>query len=159
MTKIMAVLLASLLLISCESGTVNEDLYQYKGSFVGDNGAVGNITRQLPIPDGEQMNGLELQTTEEPYGIILNYKEAELSEDMDTDYHELAIYNASIILSLVKNADWVQFNFLEKELTVTRESLEKWYGIDLREFSSQDEISKFIQEYLQNEEQVKRFFD
>ena len=161
MKKILVVLMAFLFLNGCDSGTMTEkeDLFQYKDSYVGDNGAVGNITRELPMPNGEQMNGLELKTTDEPYGIIINYEEADISEYEVTNYNELALYNASIILSLVKNADWVQFNFLEKEMTVTREELENWYGKDLRDFASEDELSAFIQEYLQDEEQVNAFFE
>ena len=98
-----------LVLNGCNPTKVNEDkdIFQFKDSYVGDAGAVGNITRRLPNPNGEQFNGLELKTTEEPYGIIMNYINVEKSKDIETNYRELALYNATFILALVKNADWV----------------------------------------------------
>ncbi|WP_299742659.1 DUF4825 domain-containing protein [uncultured Rossellomorea sp.] len=68
-------ILSLLFLSGCHSSPVQEEkgLFQYKASYVGDNGAVGQITRRLPNPDGEHISGLEVQTKKEPYGITLNY--------------------------------------------------------------------------------------
>ncbi|MBK5480959.1 hypothetical protein JFV29_03270 [Peribacillus sp. TH16] len=41
-------LLILLFLNGCNSNNVNEDIFQFKDSYVGDNGAVGNIVMQLP---------------------------------------------------------------------------------------------------------------
>lgn len=154
-------LLVFLFLSGCNSnsnGVVNEDLFQYKDSYVGDNSAVGNIAKQLPSPTGEQISELELKTTEPPYGIVLNYVPAETTDQIAADYKELALYNATFIFALVKNADWVDFKFVEKEYRVTRESLESWYGKDLSEFKSEDELSKFTQKYFEDENKVNDFF-
>jgi len=68
-------LLILLFLNGCNSNDANEDLFEFKGSFVGDNNAVGSIVNQLP--SGEYLHGFELKTKEEPYGIILNYEDIE----------------------------------------------------------------------------------
>ncbi|MBE4909866.1 DUF4825 domain-containing protein [Bacillus luteolus] len=153
-------LLMLLLLNGCNSIEVidGENLFEFKDSYVGDAGAVGNITRQLPKPSGEQISGMELQTSEEPYGIILNYIAVEHSEDIETNYSELAIYNATIILSLVKNADWVNFNFINQEFEVRREDLQKFYGKDIREFNTEEELRMFMQKKLEDENKVLQFF-
>ena len=144
---------------SSDVNNINEDIFKFKDSYVGDNGAVGNIIRLLPRPNGEVTSGLELQTKEEPFGIIVNYKNVEPTEKAEKNYEETALYNATFIFALVKNADWVQFNFVEQEYKVTREELQKWYGKDLSEFDNEDELSKFAQKYLKDENKVKQFFD
>lgn len=137
----------------------NEDIFEFKNSFVGDAGAVGNITMRLPKPTGEQVSGLELKTTEAPYGIILNYSPTEKSEDTETNYKELTLYNATFILSLVKNADWVQFNFVDQEMKVSREELQNFYGKDMREFNQEEDLRMFIQKNLEDERSVIDFFN
>jgi hypothetical protein len=161
MKKCMVCFLALSLLSGCNppSQTASEGLFQYKDSYTGDSGAVGSIARALSKPDGEQLKGLELQTTEEPYGIILNYSPAELTEESITDYRELSLYNAGILLALVKNADWVQFNYVEEELKVGREELENWLGTNLREFNSEEELRSFLQGHLEDEGKVRSFFE
>ncbi|TYS79724.1 DUF4825 domain-containing protein [Rossellomorea aquimaris] len=150
---------ALLPLYGCTSTPQKEEtIFQYKDSYVGDSGAVGNITRPLAEPEGENMGGLELKTTEEPYGIILNYSPDDSIENSELDYRELALYNASIILALVKNAEWVQFNFVEEEVKVSRDDLQDWFVKDLRDFSEEEELRSFIQEHLEDEEKVEQFF-
>lgn len=154
-------LLILVFLNGCKTNEAIEtkDIFQFKNSYVGDSGAVGNITRTLPNPNGEQLNGLELKTTEKPYGIILNYIKAENSEDVEVNYTESALYNATYILALVHNADWVKFNFVEQEFIVNREELQSFYGKNIREFNNQEELSMFIQEYLEDEIRVNQFFN
>lgn len=150
-----------LFLNGCHSSTVNEneDLFQFKNSYVGDNGAVGNITQRLPNPNGEHIKGLELKTTDKPYGIILNYTNVEKTEDIETNYRELVLYNTTFILALIKNADWVKFNFVEQEIELTREQLQNWYGKDVRQFNNEEELSNFIQEHLKDENKINQFFN
>lgn len=151
-------LLVLLFLNGCNPSNVNEDIFQFKDSYVGDNGAVGNITMRLPSPNGEHLNGLELKTTKEPYGIILNYKKADTPEEIEKNYKETAIYNATFIFALVKNADWVTFNFVDQEYRITREKLQKWYGKNLREFTNEEDLAKLTQEFLADEGKVSQFF-
>lgn len=153
--------LTSLFIVGCYSrdATNDKDLFDYKDSYVRDNNAVIHITTKLPSPSGERADGIELKTTEEPYGIIINYTPEQTAENTEKNYEATALYNATFIFALVKNADWIQFNFVEQEYTVTREKLQKLYGRDLREFSNEDELIEFAYQYLQDQEQVEQFFD
>ncbi|MBW9235660.1 DUF4825 domain-containing protein, partial [Leptospira santarosai] len=76
----------------------------------------------------------------------------------ETDYKELALYNATLILALVKNADWVKFNFVEQELKVNRQELQNWYGKDVRDFNNEEELNKFTHQYLEDKNKVNHFF-
>ncbi len=152
--KVIKSLLFSLVLLlflnGCNADSENQDLFQYKDSFVGDNSAVGNIVKQLQR--GEHLAGFELKTKEKPYGIILNYDWSE-SENINK---ETAIYNATFIFALVQNADWVTFNFDNQEYTITKKDLQEWYGKELSEFKTEDELRQLIEEFLKNTNKVNQ---
>ncbi|WP_306822067.1 DUF4825 domain-containing protein [Mesobacillus foraminis] len=141
-----------LFLNGCSSNSANEDLFQFKDSFVGDNSAVVNITNQLH--SGEHLDGVELKTKEKPYGIILNYD----MEKPEQEYKETAIYNATYLFALVQNADLITFHFENQEYKVTKEKLQSWYGTDLSEFTTEEELESFVQEQLEDENKVNQFF-
>lgn len=128
--------------------SIDEDIFQFKGSYVGDNSAIGNLTHKLP--NGDYLQGFELKTSEEPYGIILDYKDIE-AEELDKEYKETAIYNASFIFALVQNADWITFNFDGQEYKITKKALQEWYKKELNSYTSEKEMKKLIQKYLKNE--------
>ncbi|MFZ0443608.1 MAG: DUF4825 domain-containing protein [Bacillus sp. (in: firmicutes)] len=138
------------LLSGCNSNNrnINNDIFQYKGSFVGDNSAIGNIANQLP--EAEQLNDFELKTNEEPYGIILNYDWTESEQE----YKETVIYNGTFLFTLVQNVDWIIFNSEIDEYTITKENLQAWYGKELSEVQKEDELRELIQEYLDDENKV-----
>ncbi|MGW6302241.1 DUF4825 domain-containing protein [Peribacillus butanolivorans] len=148
-------LLILLFLNGCNSSNVNGDIFQFKDSYVGDNGAVGSIVMQLPY--SEYLNGFELKTKEDPYGIILNYKDLDAKET-EKNYKETAIYNATFIFTLVKNAKWVTFNFDDQEYKIKKEALESWYGKKLSEYTSEEDLTKLTQKYLEDESKVNQFF-
>lgn len=145
-------LLAMLFLSGCNSNDTNAngDIFQFKDSYVGDNSAVGNIANQLR--GGEHITGFELKTNEEPYGIILNYDWVESEQE----YKETVIDNATFLFTLVQNVDWVTFNFDIREYTITRETLQEWYGKDLSEFQDENELRELIEEYLKDENKVNQ---
>ena len=145
-------LLVLLLLSGCNSNdrNINNDIFQFKDSFVGDNSAVGNIVNQLP--GVEQLNGFELKTNEEPYGIILNYDWTESEQE----YKETVINNVTFLFTLVQNVDWITFNSNVGDYTITKEILHEWYEIELSEVQNEDELRDLIQEYLEDENKVNQ---
>ncbi|MGX2962093.1 DUF4825 domain-containing protein (plasmid) [Peribacillus sp. JNUCC 23] len=147
-------LLILLSLNGCNSSNVDEDIFQFKDSYVGDNSAVRSIVRQLPL--GEYFNGFELKTKEEPYGMILNYTNMD-AEEIEKNYKETAIYNATFIFTLVKNAKWITFNFDDQEYKITKEDLESWYGKKLSEYTSEEDLTKLTKKYLEDESKVNQF--
>ncbi|WP_058307691.1 DUF4825 domain-containing protein [Gracilibacillus massiliensis] len=155
MTKAIRFFFFSLLILlfvnGCNSNSANEDVFEFKGSYIGDNSAVGSIVKQLPY--GGNFKGFELKTNEEPYGMILDY-EGIVAEEIEKKYKETAIYNATFIFSLVQNGEWVTFNFEHQEYQLTKENLQSWYGKELNEYSSEAELRKLTQEYLEDENKV-----
>lgn len=149
-------LLLALFLNGCSSSNaVNEDIFQYKDSYVGDNSAVRNIVGQLQ--NAEHFEGFELKTKEKPYGMVLGYEDIKGTK-IDDVSKETVIYNATFIFALVKNAGWITFDFGNQTHTVTREELQDWYGKELGEFENAEDLRKFTEGYLDDEGKVGHFF-
>ncbi|MGD7043075.1 DUF4825 domain-containing protein [Jeotgalibacillus proteolyticus] len=149
-------LLIVLFLIGCNSNDRNTDVdvFQYKGSYVGDNSAVINSVIQLQ--GAEHFKGLELKTTDEPYGITVNYDWSE----SELDDKETAIHNASYLFTLIQNVDWIHFDFemVEEvyEYKMTRENLQEWYGIEFSEIDNEVKLRNVIQESLKDEKMINQ---
>lgn len=152
-------LLAMFFLSGCNSNTnnTNIDLFQYKGSYVGDNSAVVNSV--IHLQGSKHFSGLELKTKEKPYGIIVNYDwiESELNDK------KTAITNASYLFALIQNVDWLAFNFEMvdgiEEYKISRENLKAWYGIELSEIDNEDKLKEIIQESLEDDKKVHQFLN
>lgn len=147
--KIFIPLFIFLLLTGCSQNIdrTKEDLFQYKGSKVGNNSAVSNIANNLL--NGKKLASLELSTSKKPYGIILNYKNIAVA-DLESEYKLTALYNASFFFALVPNVEWITFRFDEVEYKVTKEELQNWYGEDLSQYDNEDELDSLVQNHLKN---------
>lgn len=146
-------LLIMLFVSGCSANNNNKDIFQYKGSYVGDNSAVGNITNQLR--SSEHLKGIELKTKEKPYGIILNYDWLA----SDGAYKETTIFNATFLFTLVQNADWISFNFGSQLYHLTRENLQEWYGKNLSKMNNEDELRTLLEHYLNDENRIDQLFE
>lgn len=146
----------SLLVISVTSGcntkTTEEDVFQYKNAYVGDNSAVINIVNNSMQSDN--FRGLELKTKETPYGIILNYDGSE-SEKNDK---RTVIYNATYLFALIQNVEWITFNFDYQEYKITKDTLIAWYGKDFSTLQSEGELKTLIQNNWDDEYRVNQLF-
>lgn len=105
-----------------------EKLLKYKGSYIGDNSAVGNISNYLLAND--KLKDFELKTYEKPYEITLKYKTFEDSktiistnETITLPFSDVMIKNSMILFSLIKNVDVINLE-IEDELTITYKKAE-----------------------------------
>ena len=135
------------MLTGCSASSTEEfDVFQYRGSYAGDNSAVVNTV--LHLQGADQFRGMELKTKEEPYGIIVNYDWS----DSTLDAKETTIHNASYLFALIQNVDWVTFRFEgvidTDQYTVTREQLQALYGIEWNEIKNANELKDLIESAL-----------
>ncbi|GAF11579.1 regulatory sensor-transducer, BlaR1/MecR1 family [Bacillus sp. JCM 19046] len=126
---------------------VSEDLYERKNAYVGDNSAVGLIMGELPIPEGQQTDGMRLYTTEEPYGVTIRYSTYTNSplnqlQVFQGEREQLVLYNATVMFMLIQNVDWIEFDFIDGPVEITREEVEDVYEMDVRNFSSMAEMEQ-----------------
>ena len=155
MKRLMMVLMLTLLaLVGCKQSNPMTELLNYKGSYIGDNAAVGHIIERLPAH--EYLDGFELQTSQEPYGITINYKnfdeatiELEDGSTSKVSLNEILQSNSMILLSLVTNAEIVSFNLENQEtITLDRATLSKNYGNTLDSISEDlSSLQNFIKSY------------
>ncbi len=145
--------LISHFLNGCNSTAVDKDIFEFKDTYVGDNSSVGNIVNQLP--NGELIKEFELKTKDEPYGIILSYEEMKL-EDKEK---ETVVYNSTFLFALVQNLDWISFNFNSQDYKITKEALQDWYGEELQNYTSEDELKELIELNIRNESKVNKLFN
>ena len=120
------------------------DFMQYKGSYVGDNSAVGNIISNLPI--SEYVSKFSLQTSNKPYGVTNYYK-----KNKNLDYknvNEILEKNAVVLLSLIGNADIIKFNIdnsIQAFYKYDRAELEQKYDKNLNDlFKDNNSIKIFL---------------
>lgn len=151
---IMFSMLILLGLVGCGKSTHMTELLNYKGSYVGDNAAVGNIIERLPAH--EYLESFELQTIQQPYEITINYKqfdeatvELEDGSTFKASLSETLKGNAMMILSLVKNADIVNFNVGNQDtIMFDRTILSNSYGNPLDSISEDaSSLQNFIESY------------
>lgn len=147
-------MLLSFVLVGCGKPTNMTELLNYKGSYVGDNSAVGHIIERLPAH--EYLDGFELQTSQEPYEVTINYKpfdeatvELEDGSTSKVGLNEILEGNSMLILSLVTNAEIVTFNIGDQEtITFDRTTLSDNYGNDLESISEDvSSLQNFIKTY------------
>lgn len=87
----------------------DNDLTQYQTDYIGDASKVSAIAQNLPYPEGFSYDSIELQTTEEPYELIIFLKKGENAEVEEDTFEECADLAFDLIGNLgiftLKDAD------------------------------------------------------
>ena len=82
-----------------------DDLYQLRTPYVGNNVAVANVVGSFQLDEVLGPYTIELQTSQEPYGIILH-----LEQDLSSGITERYLKEvSSLILALIDNAGYVAY--------------------------------------------------
>lgn len=145
--------LVFLFLTGCQpNNNEQKDIFKYQGSYVGDNSAVGNII--MGLPGGEYLEEFALKTGEEPYGITIKYNWM----PSEKFRRETAVNNATYLFALIRNADWVTYNFRNQEYKIAKEELQKWYGKDLSTYKNENGLKALIKEFTEDENKMNEFF-
>lgn len=130
------------LLVACSPAEKDTSVLRYKGSSVGDNSAVVNISREVTIL--EDIDHIELQTKKEPYGIEISYTNT--GENNNLNSIEKEVRQQSLYLYyLVDNVDYILFNFNNQSVHSEREM----YRDDLAAISQLEKVTeKAINDYI-----------
>lgn len=133
------------LVIGCSRLSEEFDWSDYKGTYVGNNSAVGSILNELPAH--EYLENFSLKTNQPPYEMTIRYKNFQQTE-VEIDREEESVVsaktalkgNAILLFALIENVDCIHFNLQNQEETsFNREELTEEFG-DL-ESIVQDESS------------------
>ena len=131
-----------------------EKLLKYKGSYIGDNSAVGNISNYLLA--SENLQGFELKTGEKPYAITLNYKNFEdyqiiisTNETITLPFSDIMIKNSMVLFSLIKNVDIINLKLDDgSTITYKKSELVDAYG---------KKYGKNLQKIIENKTSLENF--
>ena len=147
-------LLAVFLLSACNSTSNDSDegVFQYKETLIGNNSSVIHIIGQLW--NAEAFQQVALQTDSEPYGMTIAYED--VAED---EYEETVMHNASYLFALIDNAEWIVFDFGERQYEITRSVLEDWYDEELADVKTEDDLRGIVREKLNDEEEMSKLFE
>ena len=132
-----------------------EALLKSKNLYIGNHIADGKIIGLLTWPETDILNGIELQTTNEPYGLTIDIITDGDIEDFVNYYIGSSIYyrNALILLALIDNCGSVSYRFNDNQIaTFTREQVEKNIGYDVRIMTKNKEDFKRFLEYSEGAE-------
>ncbi len=91
---------------------------QYANTYIGDAPKVSSIINMLPY--AQYLNGIELHTATEPYGVTVNYSNISISE-------ENLDFNSIVLFSLIQNLDNIEYNINVEENEYTINSSRSKY--------------------------------
>ncbi|MBQ1274796.1 MAG: DUF4825 domain-containing protein [Cellulosilyticum sp.] len=143
-----------LVLVACGKSSSTTELLNYKDSYVGDNSAIGNIINLLPAH--EYLDGFELQTTQEPYTITINYKDfngmtikVDNGKTQKASLDQILQGNSMVIFSLIQNAEIIHFNIEGYDIvSFDRVTLSDNFGSNLDSISKDESsLQNFINSY------------
>lgn len=123
-----------------------KQLYENKIKYIGDASKTGEILNKLAkICDSDEYDGIELQTSDEPYGLIRKFK---ISSDK-AEVFELE-KQAAIILALIENAEYVEYCFSDWNVKYTISDINEKYNTDLKQCTDTQESFKKLYDILYN---------
>lgn len=147
-----AVLACAMLVSGCAAESASGDLFKYKNTKIGNASKLNAIVNELPGHD--QFEGLELQTDNEPYEMKVFY---ETAEGEFTD--EMMMHNATVQFVLIENADIITFVIDDDSHTVKREVLEDWYGQELKDIKTKEDLAELEKEKPANSGEISMIFE
>ncbi|WKY48700.1 DUF4825 domain-containing protein [Eubacteriaceae bacterium ES3] len=121
------------------------ELYSAKVESIGDNSAVKQLVDEIGLGNIKNYT-LELQTSQEPYGLIINVaqKDDSLTEE---DFSITAIQ----LLGLIKNLDYVQVNNGDQQFEMTTEEATSLINENVKNLSeSADKLESVLNKLTGN---------
>ena len=124
-----------------------EDIYSYNNALLGDAPKMRSLVSLIPFYDKDiNISTIELDTetsrTKE-MGIIVNIDN--LTSDEITEMNDV-IKHSKIFLSLVKNADFIQYNYISNEKNSSLQIPRMYFNEDLSVYTESYEIFKNFME-------------
>lgn len=144
MRSFIILLLSVLVFGGCSSKEVTDSVFGYKDSSIEDDNDVSNIIQQLK--NDEQIDSFELKTSENPYGIVVNY------DGMEDE--EAAVYYATYLFTLVTNVEWVSVHFNDAEITLTKNDLQSLYGKEFNTIKNEEDLEKLIHSHSEEWDEI-----
>ena len=133
------------------------ELYKLKGTYIGDNSKVGNIISFLDFPEELTLNGMELFTKEEPFGLQINFKADSAIQakyvSMSSDY--IWRSQSLILFSLIDNLDYIKYAIDNGDMNITISYINREVGDSL----TMSTLGYKTLEITKSKKRFKEFYD
>jgi hypothetical protein len=129
-------------------------LLEFRSRYMGDASNLGNLNANLPLGEIRrtfQFNPKTL-TAEINYQDALTGIEAEL-------FDRALVYNATANFVLIDNLETLILNFEQDSYTISRRTVESWYGVDLASMQNEARWAEKVQRPLSDRAYVRSFIE
>ena len=127
---------------------------RFKSMYMGDNSNFINLNAALPLQDIERTFVLHPDTLTAE--IFYRKKAALLDQDL---LKRALIYNSTANFTLIDNLEVLTIHFEGTTYTITREALDRWYGVRLSGLQDESVWGKEVQRHLQDPAYVDSFLN
>ena len=150
--KSFSLIILSVFFVGCSNSILTKDeeaikfLIKNDSTKIGNASAVGGIVRSLT--GNEYFKNMSLQTSNKPYGLVLNYGMS--NESNEGDYinywdqdkiKDIIVRNMTFLFILIDNVDSITINLeepIDLSFSIDRQEIEEVYGVDLKNYKLKD---------------------
>lgn len=129
-----------------------DNMLIYKTKYMGNNSNIININNNLPLSNIKKSFSIHPET----FAVEINY-DVKASSIEQKKFEQAIVYNATVNFALVGNLESLNLNFNDITYTISRSSLENWYGVNLSSFENIDKLKKRVQSKLSNKTYLDKF--
>lgn len=114
-----------------------DHIIKYENDFIGNNSNDGGLISALPLAE----YGYVFEIDSADKGLIIDYHTTDWYDNDDLYIEKSLLYNSISIFALIKNTEFIQYNFSGSSYKVTRAAIEKKYP-NYTEIISNGKINK-----------------
>ncbi|KGR79319.1 DUF4825 domain-containing protein [Ureibacillus manganicus] len=124
------------------------EIFKLKGAYIGDASSVGQISKYGLGDQSTYGNGIQLYTSNEPYGMrIFLLKKMDPTTDVETIFT-----TASYLFTLIRNIEFVEFEYEDQVYSIYKSDLEMTFGLNYYSYEDEELLRSFISDILSNEQ-------
>lgn len=119
-----------------------ENVVQYESLSMGDASNSNNLMDDLPL--NQYKKNIELDA--EDLTLFVNYEID--TESLGKTAQQSVVYNTTASFALIENLEEMVIAFTDKTYTISRDRVEKWFGMTLVDFSDPEVFEEKVQQPL-----------
>lgn len=119
-----------------------ENVIKYESMYMGDASNINNLLNDLPL--NEYKESIELDA--EDLTLFVDYEVDAM--EIEEKIQQSVIYNSTAAFALVENLEKMDMKFKNETFTISRDRVEKWFGMTLVDFKDPEVFQEKVQEQL-----------
>lgn len=119
-----------------------ENVIKYESMYMGDASNINNLLNDLPL--NEYKESIELDADDLTLFVDYEVDAMEIEEKIQ----QSVIYNSTAAFALVENLEKMDMKFQNETFTISRDRVEKWFGMTLVDFKDPEVFQEKVQEQL-----------